>query len=232
MSKKLLSIIIPVYNEENTILKILNKVKFSEIENVNLQIIVINDGSSDSTLNILEANKFLYDVLINQKNNSGKGMAVKKGLEVATGDYVIFQDADLEYDPKDYNNFINIFNQFNADVVLGSRFNYNNYSRSHNFFNKLGNHTLTFFFNILYNTTFTDIYCCYLCFKRELLVVPNIKTLGFEQHAEILCNLVKSSKKLYEVPVNYNGRSKEDGKKIRFYHIFKIFFVILSKRFY
>jgi glycosyltransferase involved in cell wall biosynthesis len=232
MSKKLLSIIIPVYNEENTILKILNKVKFSEIENVNLQIIVINDGSSDNTLNILEANKFLYDVLINQKNNSGKGMAVKKGLEVATGDYVIFQDADLEYDPKDYNNFINIFNQFNADVVLGSRFNYNNYSRSHNFFNKLGNHTLTFFFNILYNTTFTDIYCCYLCFKRELLVVPNIKTLGFEQHAEILCNLVKSSKKLYEVPVNYNGRSKEDGKKIRFYHIFKIFFVILSKRFY
>ena len=84
---------------------------------------------------------------------------------------------------------------------------------------------------MLYNTTFTDIYCCYLAFKRDLLVVKNIKTLGFEQHAEILCNLVKLGKRLYEVPINYNGRSVEDGKKIRFYHIFKVLFVIILKRF-
>lgn len=232
MSKKLLSVIIPVYNEENTILKILNKIKFSKLEDINLEIIVINDGSSDNTQNILETNKFLYDVLINEKNNKGKGMAVKKGLEVAKGDYIIFQDADLEYDPKDYINFINVFSELHAEVIIGSRFNYNNFSRSHNYLNKLGNHFLTFFFNLLYNTTFTDIYCCYLAFKRELLIIENIKTLGFEQHAEILCNLVKSSKKIYEVPVNYNGRSKEEGKKIRFYHIFKIFFIIILKRFY
>lgn len=228
---KKLSIIIPVYNEENTILQILNKIKLCKIENINFEIIVINDGSLDNTLNILEANKSLYDFLINQKINSGKGMAVKKGLEVAKGDYVIFQDADLEYDPKDYISFINVFNELNADVVIGSRFNYKNYSRSHNFFNKLSNGILTFYFNILYNTTFTDIYCCYLAFKRNLLVVENIKTKGFEQHAEILCNLVKAAEKLYEVPVDYDGRSKKEGKKIRFYHIFKIIFVIIKKRF-
>lgn len=228
---KKLSIIIPVYNEENTILQILNKIKLCQIENINFEIIVINDGSQDNTLNILEANKSLYDFLINQQNNNGKGMAVKKGLEIAKGDYVIFQDADLEYDPKDYISFINVFNNLNADVVIGSRFNYKNYSRSHNFFNKLGNHFLSFFFNILYNTTFTDVYCCYLAFKRNLLAIENIKCNGFEQHAEILCNLVKAGNKLYEVPINYNGRSKKEGKKIRFYHIFKIFFVIIYNRF-
>ena len=231
MFEKLLSIIVPVYNEEKTILEILKNIKLSKIEGINLQIIVVNDGSSDNTLAILERNKILYDVLINIKNNSGKGLAVKKGLEVARGDYVIFQDADLEYNPRDYKNFIEVFSQFDAEVILGSRFHYRNYTRSHNLSNKVGNYIITFFFNILYNTTFTDIYCCYLAFKRDLLIVENIKTTGFEQHAEILCNLVKSSNKLYEVPVNYNGRSKKEGKKIRFYHIFKIFFVIIMQKF-
>jgi glycosyltransferase involved in cell wall biosynthesis len=230
MSQKL-SIIVPAYNEERTILRLLKKIQINKIENVNFEIIVINDGSLDNTLNILETNKSLYNILINLEKNGGKGLAVKKGLEMATGDYIIFQDADLEYDPKDYRKFINMFNEFDADVILGSRFRYTNYSRSHSFFNKLGNHILTFFFNILYNTTFTDIYCCYLAFKRNLLIVENVKTTGFEQHAEILCNLINSSKKLYEVPVDYNGRSKEEGKKIRFYHIFKVFFVIILKKF-
>lgn len=231
MLKKSLSIIIPVYNEEKTILEILKKIQISKIENIDFQVIVVNDGSTDGTLDILNNNSYLYNVLISERNNCGKGMAVKNGLTVATGDYIIFQDGDLEYDPDDYIKFVNMFTTFNADVVLGSRFHYSDYTRSHNFFNKLGNHFLTFIFNFIYNTTFTDVYCCYVAFKRDLLNVKNIKTLGFEQHAEILCNLVKSGKRLYEVPVNYNGRSVEDGKKIKFYHIFKVLFVIILKRF-
>ena len=123
-----------------------------------------------------------------------------------------------------------MFARFDADIVLGSRFHYSDYTRSHNFFNKLGNHILTFIFNLLYNTTFTDIYCCYLAFKRDLLVVKNIKTLGFEQHAEILGLLMKKAKKSYEVPINYSGRDKSEGKKIRFYHIFSVIYQIIKTR--
>ena len=149
MLKKSLSIIIPIYNEEKTILEILKKIQISKIENIDFQVIVVNDGSTDGTLDILNNNSYLYNILISERNNGGKGMAVKNGLTVATGDYIIFQDGDLEYDPHDYIKFVNMFTRFNADVVLGSRFHYSDYTRSYNFFNKLGNHFLTFIFNFL-----------------------------------------------------------------------------------
>jgi len=106
-----------------------------------------------------------------------------------------------------------------------------NYIRSHNFFNKIGNKIITLFFNIINNTTFNDIYCCYLLFKRKLIKFENIKSDGFEQHAEILCQLVKAGKKFYEVPVNYNGRLISEGKKIRFYHMLPIFYQIIKSKF-
>ena len=226
-----LSIIVPAYNEGKTILTVLQKLNDLKKFQQNTQIIVINDGSKDNSLEILESNKALFDILINNPTNRGKGNAVKKGLEVADGDYITFQDADLEYDPEDFKKFLNLINLVNPDLIIGSRFNYADYSRSHYILNKIGNKFLTFLFNIIYDTTFTDIYSCYACFKKNLLINETLKTDGFEQHAEILCKVVKNGKKFYEVPINYNGRSHDEGKKIKFYHIFNVIFQILVGRF-
>jgi len=225
-----LSIIVPVYNEGETILTVLQKLNNLKKFYQNIQIIVINDGSKDNSLDILENNKSFFDILINNPTNRGKGNAVKKGLEVADGDYITFQDADLEYDPNDFKKFLNLINMVEPDLIIGSRFNYADYSRSHYILNKIGNKFLTFLFNIIYNTTFTDIYSCYACFKKNLLNNETLKTDGFEQHAEILCRVVKNGKKFYEVPINYNGRSHNDGKKIKFYHIFSVIYQILVGR--
>ena len=230
MIKKKLSVIVPIYNEEKTIITTLRRIEETKDDRIEYEIIVINDGSKDNTLELLKSNNNLYQHLIDGKQNFGKGYAVKRGLELSTGDYVIFQDGDLEYDPEDFSKFIDIIQKFQADIVIGSRFNYNKYTRSFNILNKLGNYVLTFFFNILYNTTFTDIYCCYLCFKKQLLDYQNLQTIGFEQHAEILCKLTKKGKKFFEVPINYNGRTKDEGKKIKFYHIFPVLLRILIER--
>jgi glycosyltransferase involved in cell wall biosynthesis len=225
-----LSVIVPAYNEEKTIIQILEKLREAKPENVNYQVIVINDCSNDNTKILLEKNDHLYEILINNSSNIGKGGSVKKALERAEGQYIIFQDADLEYDPSDLTKFVDLILKFNPDVILGSRFNYDRYTKSHNFFNKMGNYFLTFLFNIFFNTTFTDIYCCYFCFKRELIDPKILKTYGFEQQAEILAKCVKSSNSFYEVPVNYSGRSALEGKKIKFYHIFSVIKEILKNR--
>jgi len=230
MNKKL-SILIPVYNEEKTLLNILKRINECKIDNFDFETIIINDGSDDNTFNVIKENSDLYDKVINLDKNRGKGYAVKSGLKIATGDYVIFQDADLEYDPKDFIKFTNLINKFSVDVIIGSRFNYSDYTRSHNIANKFGNYILTLFFNLLYNTTFTDIYSCYLAFRRDILDVDKLKTDGFEQHAEILCKIVKKSDRFYEVPINYNGRSAKEGKKIKFYHFFTVIYRILIERF-
>ena len=226
-----LSIIVPAYNEGKTILTVLQKLNNLKKFYQNIQIIVINDGSKDNSLEILESNKSLFDILINNPTNRGKGNAVKRGLEVADGDYITFQDADLEYDPEDIKKFLNLINMVDPDLIIGSRFNYADYSRSHYILNKIGNKFMTFLFNIIYDTTFTDIYSCYACFKKNLLINETLKTDGFEQNAEILCKVVKNGKKFYEVPINYNGRSHDEGKKIKFYHIFSVIFQILVGRF-
>ena len=212
-----ISIIIPIYNEEKLIISVLKKIetlKVWEDKKCSYEIIIINDGSTDKSYEILEKNSDLFTKIINNKINKGKGFAVKEGILASSGDYILFQDADNEYDPEDYVKFINCAEKFNADFVIGNRFNYDRYIRSHNFFNKVGNWLITIFFNVICNTTFSDIYCCYVLFKKELLEIEKIKSFGFEQHAEILCNLKKNGNKFYEVPVNYNGRSISEGKKI------------------
>ena len=230
MSNLKLSIIIPIYNEEKTIIQTLKRIKETNNNKINYETIVINDGSKDGTLDLLKSHSDLYDHLIDYNNNSGKGYAVKKGLEASTGDYIIFQDADLEYDPKDFSKFIDLINTQNVDGIIGSRFVYSGFTRSHSFLNKIGNHILTFIFNALYNTTFTDIYSCYYCYRKNLLNHENLKTVGFEQHAEILCKTIKNGKFFYEVPISYNGRTHDEGKKIKFYHFFSVLLRIIMER--
>ena len=227
----ILSIIIPVYNEENTIIEILSKIKKNSSNLFKYEVRVVDDGSTDKTKMLLENNKNLFDkLLINEKNN-GKGFSIKKGLSHASGSHIIFQDADLEYNPSDFKKFEKVFSEFDADGIIGSRFNYDGYTRSHNILNKIGNKVLTFVFNIFFNTTFTDIYSCYFAFKKDLLSVDDLKTNGFEQHAEILCKIIKKGNKFFEVPISYNGRNKTEGKKIRAHHFFLVLFEIIKGRF-
>lgn len=229
----LISIIIPAFNEDKTILDVLKNINqtFFDI-GVSFEIIIINDCSNDGTLEILEKNKNFYTKLINNKKNLGKGGSVKEGLKFAKGEYIFFQDADNEYNPNDFRKFLKVINLFNPDLIVGSRFKYTEYIRSHYFVNKVGNFVITNFFNILFNTTFTDIYTCYIVFKKKYIDPNELKTLGFEQQAEILGKIVHKGTKFYEVPINYNGRSFEEGKKIKFVDFFKVIYQIIKVRFF
>jgi len=225
-----LSVIIPLYNEEKTILQVLEKIKKNPSATFKHEVIVVDDGSTDQSRKLLENNKNLYDKLLINNSNKGKGFSVKKGILNSTGTHIIFQDADLEYDPAEYGKFEKIFNDFDADAIIGSRFRYSNYTRSHNILNRIANIVLTFIFNLLYNTTFSDIYSCYFAFKKELLNTNDLRTEGFEQHAEIICKVIKKGGKFFEVPINYNGRTVSEGKKIKFYHFFIVLFEICKNK--
>ena len=225
-----LSIIIPAYNEENSIIKILEKVADVEIEGIKREVIVIDDCSTDETLNLLEKNNNLYDVLIKLPKNRGKGEAVKKGLMQASGNYVLFQDEDLEYDPKDYKKLLEPVLLFDADLVIGSRLLASQLTRVYYFWHKVGNKFITFLFNVMNNTTFTDIYSCYLLFRRNSIDPMKLSKTGWEQQAEILSEVVSKNRSFYEVPVNYYGRTYEEGKKIRARHAIAVLLTIISKR--
>lgn len=226
-----ISIIIPVFNEEGTIIKILKRINETRSSKMLYEVIVIDDGSKDNTIKLLQQNKELYKKLIISEKNMGKGHAVIKGINAAEGKYIIIQDADLEYDPIEFENFIKIFHTYDADIIFGSRMRYKEFSRSHNFLNLVANKILTLYFNVLFNCTFTDIYSCYLSFKKDLIDTKKLKCFGFGQQAEILSQIIKKSKNNYEIPINYNGRSKEDGKKIRWYHFFSVIYQITKGKF-
>jgi glycosyltransferase involved in cell wall biosynthesis len=224
------SVIIPVYNEERTIIQILERVAEQSIDGIEFERVVIDDGSKDHTVNFLEENPHLFEKLIKQPKNQGKGAAVKAGLEHASGEYILFQDADLEYDPTDYKKLLAPVLRFQADIVIGSRFVAPEFTRVFNFWHKIGNNVISFLFNLLNNTTFTDIYSCYLVYKRSLVDPQELRSSGWEQHAEILSLAVARGTQLYEVPISYFGRSYDEGKKIRGHHTVAVIWMILRKR--
>jgi glycosyltransferase involved in cell wall biosynthesis len=225
------SIIIPAYNEINTIEKLLRNVNKQKINGVKFEIIVVDDGSTDGTKEFLEGNSDLYDILSINDSNLGKGGAVRNALDKATGDFVLFQDADLEYNPDEYVRLLKPVIQFEADVVMGSRFLSPDWTRVFYYSHKVGNKLISNLFNILFNTTWSDIYSCYLLYRRNLIDHNSLVSNGWDQQAEILARLCKQKLRLYEVPINYNGRPYEEGKKIRWHHIIPVIGTIIKNRF-
>ena len=226
-----ISIIVPVFNEEKTLNTILDKINEQKITDIIFEIIVVNDGSTDDSLKILKENSNQYQKLINLEKNMGKGGAVREGLLKSSGDYILFQDADMEYDPSEYSKLLKPIIDNNADIVMGSRLmtsslnRYGGYSK-----NRLGNNLITFLFNLLNHTKFTDIYSGYLIFKRENINPNKLRTNGWEQQAEILSKIIKKSNKIFDVPITYHGRTYEEGKKIKPKDIFKIISTIVGEK--
>jgi glycosyltransferase involved in cell wall biosynthesis len=211
----LLSVVIPCFNEKNTIGEIINRI--NKLENLNLEIIVIDDNSSDGTKEILQEKiKDKVSQLIFNESNHGKGYCVKKGIENANGDVILIQDADLEYDPKEYYKLIKPINDGNADVVFGSRFIGGDQRRILLFWHTIANKFLTMLSNIFTNLNLTDMETCYKVFRKSLMEKIDLKEKGFGFDPEITAKLAKQKPRIYEVGISYFGRTYAEGKKINF----------------
>ena len=206
-----ITILIPVYNEVNTLEEILNKVENTDFCGLEKEIILIDDCSTDGTKEIYS--KFPYKVLYHNVNK-GKGAALRTGFKEANGDIIIIQDADLEYDPKDYKDLIRLVLEDKADVVYGTRLTGVKPSRAFMFHHLLGNKFLTFVTNLLYCTTLTDMETCYKCFRADFVKDIKIHSNRFDFEPEITAKILKKGARLYELPISYYGREYKEGKKI------------------
>lgn len=210
---KKITILIPIFNEVNTLESILKKVEEAPFCGLEKEIILIDDFSADGTREILEKLKDKYKIFYHDKN-MGKGAAIRTGFEHVTGDIVVIQDADLEYEPVDYDPLIKLILDDKADVAYGSRLSGGKPSRSFMFTHLLGNKLLTIITNILYNTTLTDMETCYKAFKAEFIKGIQIKSNRFDFEPEITAKVLKKGARLYELPISYYGREYDEGKKI------------------
>ena len=210
-----ISILIPVFNEKKTILKILEKVNI-EKKNFDLQIVVSDDGSNDGTVEILKKNEHLFDIFVNKTSNDGKGSAIIEGLKKCSGQYTLIQDADLEYDPEDYPKLFKPIIKHEADVVYGSRFVGDEPRRVLYFTHRVANFFITFLVNCLTNINFSDVETCYKLIKTDLLRKINLNEKSFAFEVEVTMKLAKEKVKFYEVGISYCGRTYEEGKKIQF----------------
>jgi len=208
-----ITILIPVFNEVNTLRTILQKVEDANFCGLEKEIILIDDFSTDGTKEIFDELKDKYKILYHEKN-MGKGAALRTGFEHATGDIVIIQDADLEYEPADYEPLIQLILDDKADVAYGSRFSGTKPSKAFMFTQLLGNKVLTLMTNILYHTTLTDMETCYKAFKADFIKGIQIKSNRFDFEPEITAKVLKKGARLSELPISYYGREYEEGKKI------------------
>jgi len=205
----MLSVIIPVYNEERTIEAIISRVNILPIEK---EIIVVNDCSKDRTAAILSLLSFNGLKVIHHVSKRGKGVAVRTGLENAAGEFVIIQDADLEYDPNDYLKLLEAVKNQEVDMVLGARFTEGYSGR---LIPKAGNRLLTGLLNMLFGVRLNDSFSCYKLMRRESILGLGLRSNSFDIEIEILAKAIKKGMRILEVPVSYNPRSYEEGKKIK-----------------
>jgi glycosyltransferase involved in cell wall biosynthesis len=212
---KILSVIVPAYNEKNTIDKLLGLVEEVKIAGIKKEIIIIDDFSTDGTREILDGLKNKYKIIFKDKNG-GKGSAIREGFNAATGDFIIIQDADMEYDPNEYINVITPLVNGKADVVYGSRFMGDKPHRVLYFWHYIGNKILTTFSNMLTNLNLTDMETCYKAFSRHALdkIKNKIVSNRFGIEPEITALVAKNKLRIYEVGISYYGRTYEEGKKI------------------
>ncbi len=231
MKKKVLCVVMPVYNEKATIEEIIRRVKAVKLEGIEKKLIIVDDCSTDGTREKLKkicaGQKWI--TLILKEKNSGKGAALKEGIAKAEGDFIIIQDADLEYDPEDYKIMLATFRHNEVDVVYGSRFL--GPHRAFMFVNYIANKVLNLITNILYNTILTDMETCYKMFRANVIKSIDIKSKGFEIEPEITAKLLKKNFRIYEVPISYFGRSVAEGKKIKSIDGFKAVWALLKYRF-
>lgn len=226
-----LSIIIPAYNEENTILEILKRIEAANLNNSSFEkeIIIVDDGSTDGTRDILGKLESKYKIIYHSENQ-GKGAAIRTSLKYISGDYVIIQDADLEYDPQDYKKLLECAKKNNAQVVYGSR-RLNPKNKFSHFSYYLGGTFLTWLTNILYGTKITDESTGYKLFKTETIKSLPLKCQRFEFCPEVTAKIIKRNIKIYEVPIQYYPRRIEEGKKVKWRDGLQALWVLVKNKF-
>ena len=226
-----LSIIIPVYNEQNTVEEIIQLVENVDLGSIAKEVVIVNDASTDGTAAKLEEIKRKKPelIILTHEQNAGKGAALRTGIAHTTGDYVIIQDADLEYDPQEYKKLIEPIVEKRADVVYGSRFsgNYEDMSNLHYFGNKL----LTLITNILFGVLLTDMETCYKLTPGDFLRKITIHSNRFNFEPEITAKILKSGLRVIEIPISYKGRTHSEGKKITWKDGVSAVFTLLRFRF-
>jgi glycosyltransferase involved in cell wall biosynthesis len=229
-SEKVLSVVVPVYNEKGTVLKIIEKVLRLDFVK---EVVVVDDGSTDGTRELLQTAAFDDRVkCFFHDRNRGKGAALRTGFGHVTGEIVTIQDADLEYDPSEFVEMSKPIIEGVADVVYGSRLSGGRPQRVHLFWHRVGNGFLTLVTGILYNTTLSDMETCYKMFRKSVLDGIRIKSNDFSVEPELTAKICKNKQwRIYEIPISYYGRSYAEGKKISWRHGFSALLTLLKYRF-
>jgi glycosyltransferase involved in cell wall biosynthesis len=225
-----LSIVVPVFNERNTLVEILRRMRAVELpDGIEREIIVVDDGSSDGTRDVLNQLGDSTVRVVMHEVNRGKGAALRTGFAHATGEYVLVQDADLEYDPEDWPRMLSPVLRGKARVVYGSRFT--GERRNMLLLHWIGNRFLSMTTNVLYNTTLSDMETCYKLIERDLVESMKLHSNRFDIEPEITAKILKRGIRIYEVPISYSGREFDEGKKITWRDGFSALWTLVKYRF-